>query len=513
MCIENDLGKVKEKINKIEKKSADGGYIFRGERQCNDKVSSNLYRDFDVGDIQEFDIEVVQKEMLNGAKKHTGHLPLTGELPKDYRQSMANIFNVDKDDTADVIDFEILTEIQHYGGKTNLIDFTIDYLVALFFACDGHHDKDGRVIIQKADEIQGMIKYPRNPRHRVAGQKSVFVRHPKGFIEPHKDNIVIIPASLKKLILQHLRKYHGIFTETIYNDVYGFIRNQDIHGDAYTQFYRGFTCENRADEATTTEVKQQEYENAIKHYTESIKSKPDNTAAYNNRGNAYSRIGKFQKAIEDFNKAIEIQPDFVHAYYNRGNAYYKKGELDNAITDFDKAIELKPDYDNAYHNRGTAYGIKGELDNAIEDFDKAIELKPDYVKAYNGRGTVYGIKGELDNAITDFDKAIELKPDYDNAYHNRGVVYAKKGDYNRAIEDYDKAIEIQPDYADSYCNRGEAWLHLKDWEKAKSDLTIAKNKGMDIVASFRNDYESVADFEQETGIQLPEDIVAMLTPP
>ena len=56
MSIENDLSKVKEKINEIEEKSADGGYIFRGERQCNDKVSSNLYRDFDVEDIQEFDI-------------------------------------------------------------------------------------------------------------------------------------------------------------------------------------------------------------------------------------------------------------------------------------------------------------------------------------------------------------------------------------------------------------------------------------------------------------------------
>ena len=451
MCIENDLSKVKEKINEIEEKSADGGYIFRGERKTYKehpyygKVSSNLYRDFDVGDMQGFDIEVVQKEMLNGAKKHTGHLPLTGDLPKDFRPILARMFSVREEDTAETADFEILTEIQHYGGKTNLIDFTTDYLVALFFACDGHHDKDGRVILQKADEIQGMIKYPRNPRHRVAGQKSVFVRHPKGFIEPHKDNIVIIPASLKKLILQHLRKYHGIFTETIYNDVYGFIRNQDIHGDAYTQFYRGVTCQNRADEATTTEVKQQEYENAITHYSESIKSKPDNTAAYNNRGVAYHRIGDYNRAIEDYDKAIEIQPD--------------------------------------------------------------------YVNAYNGRGTVYGIKGELDNAITDFDKAIELKPDYVDAYHNRGTAYGKKHEFDNAINDYTKAIEIQPDYADSYCNRGEAWLHLKDWEKAKSDLTIAKNKGMDIVASFRKDYESVADFEQKTGIQLPEDIVAMLTPP
>ena len=198
MCIENDLSQIKEIINEIEEKSADGGYIFRGERQCNEKVSSNLYRDFDGIETKGFDIEVVQKEMLNGAKKHTGHLPLTGDLPKDYRQSMAKMFSVREEDTAETADFEILTEIQHYGGKTNLIDFTIDYLVALFFACDGHHDKDGRVILQKADEIQGMIKYPRNPRHRVAGQKSVFVRHPKGFIEPHKDNIVIIPANLKK---------------------------------------------------------------------------------------------------------------------------------------------------------------------------------------------------------------------------------------------------------------------------------------------------------------------------
>ena len=50
-------------------------------------------------------------------------------------------------------------------------------------------------------------------------------------------------------------------------------------------------------------------------------------------------------------------------------------------------------------------------------------------------------------------------------------------------------------------------------EKAKADLITAKEMGVDIVAAFRNDYESVAVFEQKTGIQLPEDIVAMLTPP
>ena len=74
-------------------------------------------------------------------------------------------------------------------------------------------------------------------------------------------------------------------------------------------------------------------------------------------------------------------------------------------------------------------------------------------------------------------------------------------------------IELNPDDADAYCSRGEALLHLQEWEKAKSDLTTAQNMGTDIIDSFHNDYASVEDFEQQTGIQLPEDIAAMLTPP
>ena len=35
--------------------------------------------------------------------------------------------------------------------------------------------------------------------------------------------------------------------------------------------------------------------------------------------------------------------------------------------------------------------------------------------------------------------------------------------------------------------------------------------GLDIVDSFQSDSKSVADFEQRTGVTLPEDIAAMLT--
>ena len=604
---------VQDIISEIEKKSKGGGYIYRGERKRYEgspyygKVSSNLWREYGIEDEQ-FDIELVQKELLAAAKKHTR------DLPHDFRLDVTAPLNVITELTKEARNFEILTEIQHYGGKTNLIDFTTDYFIALFFACNGRYDEDGRIILQKTDEISEMIAHPRNPRHRVIVQKSVFIRPPRGFIEPHKNDIVTIPANLKQQILEHLRNYHGTFTEVIYNDIHGFIRNQNIHGDAYTHFHRGFACQNRADEAPTLKEKHREYEEAIKHYTEAIKLKPDLDDAYNNRGNVYYEKEKLDKAISDYNTAIKLNPDDASTYNNRGTAYDEKGEFDNAIRDYTEAIKRKPDYADPYNNRGITYNKKGEFDNAIRDYTEAIKRKPDYAEAhnyrgityykkgefdnaigdyteaikrkpdyaeahnyrgtayyekgefdnaigdyteaikrkpdyaeahnyrgtayyekgefdnaigdyteaikrkpdntnaYNNRGNVYALKGEFDNAIGDYTEAIKRKPDYAETYNNRGVSYSKKGEFDNAIKDFDKVIQLQPNSVETYNNRGEVWLHLQEWEKAKSDLMTAKNMGINIITSFHNDYASVEDFEQKTGIQLPENIAALLTP-
>ena len=446
---------VKDIISEIEQKSAGGGYIYRGERKCYEgapyygKVSSNLWREYGIEDKQ-FDIELVQKEMLAAAKKHTGY------LPQDFRLDVTAPPNVITELTEEARDFEILTEIQHYGGKTNFIDFTTDYFIALFFACDGRYDEDGRIILQKTDEISEMIVHPRNPRHRIVVQKSVFIRPPRGFIEPLKNDIVTIPANLKQQILEHLRNYHGTFTEVIYNDIHGFIRNQNIHGDAYTYFHRGFACGNRGDRAPTPEEKQRQYEEAIKHYTEAIKLKPDLDEAYNNRRNAYYEKEELDKAISDYNTAIKLNPDDASAYNNRGNAYDEKGEFDNAIRDYTEAIKRKPDYAEAYINRGSAYAQKGDLDNAIKDYNIAIELQPDDTTAYINRGNVYIDKSKFELAIRDYTEAIKRKPDYAEAYNNRGVSYSKKGEFDNAIKDFDKVIQLQPDSVELYNNRGEA---------------------------------------------------------
>ncbi len=147
----------------------------------------------------------------------------------------------------------------------------------------------------------------------------------------------------------------------------------------------------------------------------------------------------------------------------------------------------------------------------IEAREKRREIAIRALICFN-RGSDYQIAGAYNRAIEDLNKAIDLKPKYVQAYFNRGSAYRGKGVYDRAIADYSKAIELNPDYALAYFNRGLCGQILQNWRNARSDLTFARQMGMNIIVAFHKKYESVAAFERRHGVQLPKDIATMLKP-
>ncbi len=530
MSTQNELSKIKEKISEIEEQSSDGTYIYRGEPEHHEKqpydgkVSSGLWRQFkkktkdEEFDIDFVNIEFVQMQIL--------------DVVENYVHGLS-------------AGFEMMAQLQHYGGNTNFIDFTTDYLKALFFACDGSHDKDGRIILlQNTDEINRKyrIKEPQNPINRVIAQKSIFMRPPKGFIEQEEYKVINIPKYLKEPMLNHLRKYHGISTETIYNDLHGFITNQDIHESAYIEFYKGLACKKRADE-TEAEDRQKWYTKSIRYYTEALKFNPQMGEAYHNLGVAYYYTRNPKGAIENLNKAIELNPNDAEAYNYRGLAYREENQFDEAITNYNKAIELRPNHGETYKDRGIAYCYKGDnetethrkqdfYNNAIKDFTEAIRLKPASTDSYYHRGLTYVKKDDYNRAIEDFTKAIQLNPNFANAYYNRGVVYSSKGDNERAIEDFTKVtqlkpndadayfdlgivhsaeeefdlvikaftkvIELRPDFAIAYNNRGDAYYNKGDYENAIKDLDTAIQLNPDSASIYKDRgdaYQKKGDYE------------------
>ena len=446
-------------------------------------------------------------------------------------------------------DLELLAALQHQGAATCLIDFTANFHLALWFACEDPKN-DGTVFVvnrgdirtfreitpeQAKDGIEKLLKgetdtpkstddnfvvissdvspkiyYWKPPpnENRIVVQHSCFVfSFSLNAIAQMACEKITIPKQDKKAVRQLLEKFYGLDTRTVFRDLTGFAGSHGQGSPVDTPTVEWYF------QNGNNHFRRGEYDRAIADFNEAITLSPDDAGTYYNRGIAYGEKGEYNLAIADYDKAIKLKPDYAAAYGNRGIAYARKMDSDRAIANYDEVIELKPDDARAYNSRGNAYSDKGEYDKAIADFNKAIELKPDYAAAYNNRGTAYIYKREYDKAIEDFNRAIELKPDYADAYNNRGATYSRKGEYDRAIADYTQAIKLDPDFTGAYHNRGIVHIYLEQWENAKKDLQAAKTRGTDISAWLGRFPRGVEGFERVTGIKFPPDIKALLTKP
>ena len=466
----SSLKHVLAKIAEIAEKSVDGGFIYRGENECFPEVSSGLYREYKELGVEDLRIEFIQKDILREAKRFTNETD----------------------------DLEILDQLQHFGYQTNLIDFTMDYLIAMFFSCDGQFGEDGRVILLRKEAVQ--TRAPRSPASRVLAQKSLFVIPTTGVVEP--ECIVTIPAPLKQPILNYLRECHAITTESLYNDLHGFIRHRKTHPSFYAEFLRGIATHLSQDWGT-----------AIEHYTKSIELNPFMYLNFVNRAEAYTLMGQYDRAISDGNRAIELDPNGPAAFYNRGAAYARQDQPDRAIADFTRTIELDPAHLNAFVSRGTAHTALNDLPRAMEDYNRAVDIDPSNATAVSHRGLAFLRSGETELAMKDFNAAIEFDSDCALAYSGRGFGYIKLSEFGLAINDCTAAIEHDPDNAISLFNRGMAELCLSRFEDAIRGLNTAKDLGYDVTIAFRDDYGHVDAFEKKYNISLPADIASLLTHP
>ena len=325
----------------IVKESGNGDCIYRGEPETYDeeplygKVSSTLYRmapdSFDSGKLKLLD------EQENIIKELNTYLPA-------YKQK---------------IGFEIWTELQHYGTETNLIDFSSDYHIALFFACNGSHDKDGRVIILKRTESTNQkyqIKRPRGPENRVLAQKSIFAQPPKGYLDFDDYAIVSVPANLKQWFLIHLRKIQYISTQSIFNDIHGFMRHRALRLSPRARMPREIGLEIMVElperEPFDEDAKKKLF-SAIEHHTSGLQFAPYDASFYTELSCCYFLLDDINRAIETLSKAIWAEPDYESAYYFRAHCFTVQRETEHTMADLKTVIDFDSELaGKAYYRRG-----------------------------------------------------------------------------------------------------------------------------------------------------------------
>jgi tetratricopeptide (TPR) repeat protein len=135
-------------------------------------------------------------------------------------------------------------------------------------------------------------------------------------------------------------------------------------------------------------------------------------AAHNGLGLALVRVGKVQEAISHYEQAVRLKPDFVQAQYNLGNALLRVGEVQEAIGHYEEAVRLKPDFADAHNNLGAALVRQGRLQEAIGHYELVVSLAPDFAEAHYNLGNALEQAGQAQKAIGHYEQALHLKPDF-----------------------------------------------------------------------------------------------------
>ena len=203
-------------------------------------------------------------------------------------------------------------------------------------------------------------------------------------------------------------------------------------------------------------VDQGRNDEAIAHYSEALRFKPNFREAHNNLGNALVSLGRSAEAIPHFSKALLLKPDSAEVHNGLGAALARQEKVTEAIHHYFEALRLKPDFADPHNNLGLALVDQGRVSEAIAHYSEALRIKPDYALAHNNLGIALANQEKVGEAVTHFSEALRIKPEYAEAHNNLGSLLAKQGRGEESIAHFSEALRIKPDYADAHDHLGRA---------------------------------------------------------
>jgi tetratricopeptide (TPR) repeat protein len=166
---------------------------------------------------------------------------------------------------------------------------------------------------------------------------------------------------------------------------------------------------------------------------------------YNKAINATSSNSEL--AIEYYLKAIKIEPTFIQAYDNLGQLFRVLEKYNLSIECYNKSISLYPKGHIAHINLATLYSHQNNSEKAILHYKEVIQIKPNSPEGYYGVAKIY----------------------LDDQKLNSALEYAEK-----ALSRYKKKPNIG--IADSYAVIGLVYYYLDNPTEAKKYIQLAKSK-------------------------------------
>ena len=132
-------------------------------------------------------------------------------------------------------------------------------------------------------------------------------------------------------------------------------------------------------------AKEKKFDDMIKFAKEAEALDEKNPAIPFALGSAYTAQRKNQEAVEAFSKVIKLAPDVAVAYDRRGDANLKLGKFDDAVKDFDEYLKKtkegqRKEADANHWRRGIALYYAGKYEEGAKQFERHKAVNPEDVE-------------------------------------------------------------------------------------------------------------------------------------
>src|SRR5271157_4176321 len=238
--------------------------------------------------------------------------------------------------------------------------------------------------------------------------------------------------------------------------------------------------------AARTVVRNEDYRSRLSIWQTVVDQWPANPRAHINLGSALASAGRLPEAIAHYEDAIRLKPDYLDAHYSLGNALATAGQTPEAIAEYEEVLRLDPDDDEAHSDLGDALTRVGRPRDAVVQYEEALRLNPDSAEIHYNLGYSLATVGRATEAVAQYEEALRLEPDFADAYNNLAWLRATDSEArNRngteAVRLAKQAVLLEdtdPNYLDTLAAAyAEAGQFSQAVSKAESALELARPSG------------------------------------
>ncbi len=127
--------------------------------------------------------------------------------------------------------------------------------------------------------------------------------------------------------------------------------------------------------------KLQEYENAIKGFTESTVWKPNYADAFHNRANIYFKLGYFDLARDSYLTALSFNPGLIQTYISLVQVELSGGKLNEALKYAETASQMAPNNFQVRFIKAIVLKELGNIEEARKEAEATVRLNPNFLEA------------------------------------------------------------------------------------------------------------------------------------